>query len=371
MEFSKKIIFLIICAIYIIYYKFIKKKQKSKFWKYQPVSRTYQTNTKNYKIKETTDISINNNLIEFDTGKYEFVYFNLNNKHDLNTFYNFIKNNYVKDEYYSKEFLRWSFMINNKKKLNKLLIGLIDKTNKMLIATISAKPVILSINYKIYKTTYVSFLCVKKDIRNKSVAAIIISEVIRQWQQLNYDFKIFLIDNKPLEFDYVKKYYYNVYEIINPERQSIININIQKVDKSKLNKAYIFMTKHMKQYSVFQVIDYNEFKHISTKFGNLYAIYNNDKIVGLLYFIKTAYNSNKISVAMIQYILLKQGYSIGDIITDIFKLLYILNYKYVIFLEDNNNNKYNNQLPVNSKPTYLHSYNYAFSSNNSYMILHI
>lgn len=91
----------------------------------------------------------------------------------------FISNNYVEDSYggwrlqYSPEFIEWFFS----ECLSK--IGIIDEKNN-LIGMVCAADRTLNIKDTILKTVEINFLCVRKDVKNKRFAPLLIAEVTRE-----------------------------------------------------------------------------------------------------------------------------------------------------------------------------------------------
>lgn len=189
-------------------------KKRSSFWSKQ----------KNINLsKSLDDTRITKDLITLSSNsKYEFRNLDiLNDSKYLIMVHKFIKNNYTKQQQFSYDYIRWRFRFSEPE----LMIGLFlkDKNGKdsnkykynyeNLIGTIFACPTRLGVNNgDLLDVLYITFLCVKRELRGKKIAPILISEMIRRWKNARiYKFPIFVIDDRPLpNMDIEKKLLYKI-----------------------------------------------------------------------------------------------------------------------------------------------------------------
>ena len=189
-------------------------KKRSSFWSKQ----------KNINLsKSLDDTRITKELITLPrNSKYEFRNLDiLNDSKYLIMVHKFIKNNYTKQQQFSYDYIRWRFRFSEPE----LMIGLFlkDKNGKdsnkskynydNLIGTIFACPTRLGVNNgDLLDVLYITFLCVKRELRGKKIAPILISEMIRRWKNARiYKFPIFVIDDRPLpNMDIEKKLLYKI-----------------------------------------------------------------------------------------------------------------------------------------------------------------
>lgn len=308
--------YIFICSTLYVIYKLIKciyinDKSKninnSKFWK-------NQLNINMYKDKNNELIT--KNLVEIPK-KYNIRSLDLYNNNDKRLIYYFLKDNYLKNQQYTIEYLQWRFKYSSKN----FMIGLFNKDE--LIGTIFACPIRLYVGAdEIINVLYVSFLCVKKELRGYNIAPILISEMIRQWKSTKYyKFPFFIIEDKPLpNMNIEKKILYNYTPIIknkknkkniidnNTVNNSIIFKEINENDDKNIKKAYeLYLKLSKKEWAVFQYLDLNSFKHylfnnklrirtyfiINNENDNNSDSSNDDKIVGLISLISNYVDINK------------------------------------------------------------------------------
>jgi hypothetical protein len=260
-------IILLILLIF-VYYKYYKDNsiKKHLFWSKQCVT-------------------INKQLIN-DTNYYynklpkhlSFITFDNNN---IDMFHQFISKNYIKNDKYTLEYLQWVINTNYLFKLskyNKFNIGLFNNKTNKLIGTIIGIPNIIKIDNKIFKVLYVDFLCVHKKERNKLLAPLLISKIIKQSEKYKFDFNIFKIDHTPLPFDYIYKYNYYYYKI--PIKKYINNV--QDVDNynllsTPLEKDYEiifkYFMKNINKHNMMQYFSFDEFKYYFLNDNNFIGTY--------------------------------------------------------------------------------------------------
>lgn len=414
---------------------------KSLFWNKQ----------KNINLsKSHNDNRITDNLVKLPKH-YEFRDLDIINDDDSSTiymFHNFIKNNYTKQQNYSIEYLRWRFKYSNKN----FIIGLFSKNknkyknrNKKLssnfkdidkdedlIGTICACPTRLYIGKgEIIDVLYITFLCVKKDLRGKKIAPILISEMIRRWKNSKiYKFPIFVIEDKPLpNMNIEKKILYNIEPIklfnnyVNDEKNKNKNkihfVKIDENDDKSIEEAFnLYNNLAKNEWAVYHHMDLSEFKHYL--FNNRLKIYtyfiiddNFDKI-GLITTINISVpinskliKNNHHKIAFIQYLLFDKSYIIANSDLDVetynddpkFMKIVVQKYrkkiinqfmktlnndkslKYLAYISDYNSDTNNIISKYIYRKGYIHTYNHTFQINinqkqfnvldNGFMMLHL
>ena len=113
---------------------------------------------------------------------FEWKDIDLNQVSDVDKLYEFLKSNYIGDEShlfgtdYSKDFLKW--FLSPPEMYKDWLVSVVKedkvKNKKKIIGFISAIPTKLCINNTEIKMAKVSFLCVKKEFRNKRLTPVLI-----------------------------------------------------------------------------------------------------------------------------------------------------------------------------------------------------
>ncbi len=427
-------ILLIIFVISILYLKGRGSKMilfgynnKSSFWNKQ----------KNINLsKSLDDTRITKELITLrKNSKYEFKNLDiLNNDKSLFMVHKFIKNNYTKQQQFSPDYIRWRFRFSEPE----LFIGLFlkDKNNSgnynydysNLIGTIFACPTRLSVdNGELLDVLYVTFLCVKKELRGKKIAPILISEMIRRWKNSKiYKFPFFVIDDRPLpNMDIEKKLLYKIEPITmfnnylndkktddNLENEKILDennvkfIKISDSDDNNIEYAYKMFNKLAhKEWTVYQYIGISEFKHyLLNNDLNIYTYYITDNEFNKIGLITTINVSMSISsglvkntndkIVFIQYILLNnkdnteitlqknKSESKKKIIKSFIKFLNKSKnktLKYIAYVTDYNDDSNNFISKYIYRKGYLHTYNFSFNGllndenkyNNGFMMLHM
>lgn len=342
-----------------------KKLYKSNFWKRQININEYKTKNNNLITKNLVNIPKN----------YEFRNLDIyNNYKDKIAVYYFIKNNYLKNQYYTIEYLQWRFKYSQ----TKFLIGLFkknkkNKINDELIGTIFACPTKLCVsntNNTNIDVLYVSFLCIKKEMRGLGIAPMLISEMIRRWKSSKkYLFPYFIIEDKPLpNMDVEKKILYNCLPIIRRKNR----LQIKKSNTSKNNTDFIFkkidenndknieiayqlfLKLAKKEWVVFQDLDIDKFKH--------YLF--NDKLRIMTFFIVNPINNSTIGIisTIHNYIDNKDGKKLYDKNSDIKKEIGVSFIQFVLIdkqMVDNNSLKnINNNIIKQFKVFYEKNNNY-------------
>ena len=400
----KNYIILFPITLYVVYraIKYIyddekcKKIYKSNFWIKQIDINEFKTKNSNLFTK---------NLIPIPE---KYIVHNLNifdNYEDKSLVYYFIKNNYLKNQYYTIDYLQWRFKYSNKK----FMIGLFKKNKKNkknlikndLLGTIFACPITLCIgNDTNVNVLYISFLCVKKELRGTGIAPILISEMVRRWKSAKqYLFSFFIIDDKPLpNMSIEKKILYNYLPITRLNSNNKHNKNTSKniifkrindSDDKNINIAHkLFLKLSKNEWAVFQNLNIDEFKHylfndklrIMTYFilnkddnsniGLISTIHNymNNKDRKKIYD-KNGYIVKDIGVSFIQFILIDKNIHKNidkNNIINQFKKYYennnYLSINYLAHITDYNENNIISKHIF--KKGFIHTYNFSFNYMN-------
>ena len=164
-------------------------KSEYKFWGTQPVPQfNKECPTKFGEI--WTDHKIENlekDSLSLPEG-YEWKDVNLNQQVDLDKLYEFLKSNYVEDEDhmfrfdYSKDFLKWH--LNPPGFYSEWLVSVVKedkkKNKKKMVGFIAGLPIKINIYGTDITLAEIDFLCVKKELRSKRLAPVLIKEVTRR-----------------------------------------------------------------------------------------------------------------------------------------------------------------------------------------------
>lgn len=251
---------MLISILCVSYYVISKINTKHLFWDEQPVSRGVGIDgkiLKNINIKTKIKVPDGYKLVNIDVD---------------NEFISFIKNNYIKCEYYDLDYMKWIFTSPCE---YKFLYGLRDEKTNELIGTITSRSIKMKLpvsnennknnETKLKKVLYVDFLCVKKSHRDKRLAPLLISKMVETYKNINYDTCFFSKDEKPLPFKYISKVNYHLCkgsEIGNKSQNQIRNQNqIEKINESNCNDAHKFFMNNVRKYKIYQSFTFEEFKH--------------------------------------------------------------------------------------------------------------
>jgi glycylpeptide N-tetradecanoyltransferase len=214
---------------------------------------------------------------------FTFQVINSENKIDMDDFYNFLYENYNQkgDDtglHYSKESLKW--YLDNPKNFKDMFLFV--KYKKKVVGTIIGIPINISLFDNIYTIIDTSFLCINKNIRTKSLASIMIKELLRRMYFNNVKYGYY---TSPLNLPNAisKSNYYH--KIINIKKMMDINfiskpqsistksfeklfklndnivLNIRKITDNDLERCHELYTKHYKQYKIYQLVNPEEFKY--------------------------------------------------------------------------------------------------------------
>ena len=124
---------------------------------------------------------------------YEWKDVDLTNQVDIDKLYEFLKSNYVEDEDhmfrfdYSKDFLKWH--LNPPGFFPEWLISVVKedkrKNKKKMVGFIAGLPIKINVYGKEITLAEIDFLCVKKELRSKRLAPVLIQEVSRRIHMKN------------------------------------------------------------------------------------------------------------------------------------------------------------------------------------------
>lgn len=158
-----------------------------KFWDTQPVVKVSELNKKQTQgpLKTPEQHNISNENTKIPKGFY-WKNYDLTKDEDIQVIYDLLYNNYVEDDggtfrfNYSKRFLQWALMPPGYQK--DLYFGLVHKVKDedRLIGFISGIVLTSLIEDKEVKLSEINFLCVHNKYRGKSIASILIREVVRR-----------------------------------------------------------------------------------------------------------------------------------------------------------------------------------------------
>jgi glycylpeptide N-tetradecanoyltransferase len=343
----KYIISIYVVLTVLIIYKYYSNKQKHIFWDTQKVSR-------NGKVINNTNTT--SSIVKLQ-NEFKWSTFTMNKE-----VYNFILKNYIHDEQYTFERLKWILnppiinpMITNK---FNIMIALNPDSNYTyyqdnIIGTIVGKVINIFIYNEVKQCVYVDFLCIHKLYRNKRLSPLLISKMIEKVAENNIEFTIFKIDKKALPFDYIGKYTYYYYDFDNIPKinnDSIYSNIIRDIydettpDKT-IQKLYNFYNNHIQNnnYKLYQILTLTEFKYQFTSKPNLiyssYYKYNNN-IIAFTSAINVQYNNNDIhdtrNSIELRYLITNTEHIIS-IMTLLLKIFYELKFKYLVALDIMNN----------------------------------
>ena len=164
-------------------------KSEYKFWNTQPVPQLNRDCKIDFGplINDTNIERIQKLSYELPEG-FEWKEVNLSQNNELDKLYEFLKSNYIGDEShlfgteYSKDFLKW--YLSPPGMYQEWLISVLKedkiKNKKKMVGFISAIPTKMNIKGTEVQMAKVSFLCVKKEFRNRRLAPVLIREITRR-----------------------------------------------------------------------------------------------------------------------------------------------------------------------------------------------
>jgi len=162
-----------------------KPNKEFKFWKTQPVAQFEQPlEGDNEPFEPNKPVSeIRQEPLEL-VSAFEWNDINIEEPGDLDELYNLLYENYVEDDDnmfrfdYSKAFLQWALKPPGWRR--EWHAGVRVKSNKKLVAFISAIPALIAVRGKEVQMVEINFLCVHKKLRDKRLAPLLIKEITRR-----------------------------------------------------------------------------------------------------------------------------------------------------------------------------------------------
>jgi glycylpeptide N-tetradecanoyltransferase len=261
----------------------------------------------------------------------------------MNDFYNFLYDNYNQIEdnvglHYSKESLKW--YLDNPKNFKDMFLFV--KYKNKVVGSIIGTPINISIFDTVNTIIDTSFLCINKSIRHKSLAALMIKELLRRMYnngvkygyytspltlpnaltKSNYYHKIINI-KKMLDINFISKpssisikSYEKLFRL-----NDTLNTDVRKLTLNDIDKCMNLYNSHYKKYKIYQMLTRDDFIYKFMSVDNIidtYVLELNNEIIcfASLFYVKSRlFNNQKYTDYTIAQI---YHYAYTDI--DIFKL---------------------------------------------------
>lgn len=364
---------------------------KHNFWKTQPIQDT----SKKEKLNESKDILedisnlFTNNPLNLPEN-FNWNEINPNSESDIDDLYNFLYENYMQKNdnfglHYTKESLRW-YLSNPKFYKNMFLF--VKYKNKV-VGFIIATPENISVFNKndiIFNTT---FLCVDKKIRDKSLGAIMIKELLRRmyFNNVKYGYYTSPLDlpNKLTMSNYyhrplnIKKLL-DINFITKPNSISIKSFeklyrvkdkkttDYESLSLKTLNICVKEYNNYYKKYKIYQIMDEEEFKYKFFPVNNIIDTFiikedNNIKCLVSIFYLKSRilHNINYIdyNIAQIYHYYYSDEKLFIEFLEDILIYLKDKNIDVVNWIEQMDNHLFFNKLKFckGSGEIYYHFWN--------------
>jgi glycylpeptide N-tetradecanoyltransferase len=291
--------------------------ENHKFWKTQSIQDT----SKKEKISEAsiitnmTDDMFSRNPYDIPEN-YSWHELDPDNENDINDLFIFLYENYnTKGDdfgsFYSKESLKWYMSVPNK--FNNLYICV--KYKNKIVGSILCRPMCINIYDNFFPSSEASFLCIDNNIREKSLASIIIKEIMRRTyfticnniyytSPLNlpnilcsshYYHKILNI-KKMMEINFITKpavISFKSYEKLFKVSEKI-NTNIRKIKEEDIDKCMDLYFRHYKKYKMYQIMTIDEFKHKFIGYDNVIDTFVLEKNNEIICFVSLFYVKSRI-----------------------------------------------------------------------------
>ena len=201
-----KVFFICSILLILIIYLNMTRLNSHNFWDHQPVMRNYDDKN-TYIIGMIPNFNIDfrnyNIKIEHNRGMLEiYSFLNNNFSNTFNIDYNYFKHNYYK--------------LNSK--------NIVLSLNGEIISYINSIPIIVYNKPYHLKFNFVDYLCVKKSLRKKNLASLIISSFLSTFDNKN-EYFLFKIDKVPLPFCHILKtaYYLKKIDILHKYYNRLTN----------------------------------------------------------------------------------------------------------------------------------------------------
>lgn len=350
-----------------------------KFWKTQSIQDTSKKEKINSPtvITQFTDDMFSKNPYDLPEN-YVWYNINTNNDDDINDLFNFLYNNYNNKgdtfgSFYNKESLKWFMNISKLNNCNDLYLAVKYK-NKM-VGCILCHPIKLFLYDKIIQSAEASFLCIDNRIREKSLASIIIKEIMRR-TYFNICNNIYYTSPLNLPNILCSSHYYH--KILNIKKMIDVNFiskppsissksfeklfrvkdkistNIKLMKEDNIQKCMNLYNKFYQQYKIYQIFTLDEFKNKFLSLNNVvdtYVLEKDNKIICFisLFFVKSRiFNNDKYTdydIAQITSYAYEDINLFNDFIEDIFILMKQKNIDVINWIEQMSNkiflNKFN------------------------------
>lgn len=303
-------------------------KWNFQFWNTQPVSKFNEIISSDGAILPD-NIELSQTAYKLP-DEFEWIELNMIKIEDREKLSNFLnKYNYELSNktsfklHYNEEFLNWIYGKNNHK-----VIGIIIKNNNLLIGVISGKIIKMQINKNKIDMIETNYLCIHPQLRNKKMTHVLIKELVRQFNLLNYYYGIYATNNYlPSPILTTSQYFrpININKLVDTgflklqgttELKSVkkaiklpnldnINPNFKKMKFEHLSKTYDIYKLYMSKYNCHRIYSIDEFKQIflNNKFVTCYVVLDGDNVIDFAswYLTKLINNDKIINVANLFY----------------------------------------------------------------------
>lgn len=229
----------------------------------------------------------------------EFVWknFDMNNDNDVQQVYDLLDKYYVEDAnnefrmHYSKELLKFYFS-NNKY----IALGVCVAKSNLLVGFIAGKVIKMQVNKNKLDVVMTNFLCIHHKLRYKRLVPLLVNELRRQFNDLNYQ-QAFFATSIYLPSPILKSVYYHrpidVIKLVDTGFIKIVgnitlddiirvnyipdelhNKNFKKITLDHLDQAYEIFNNYVERYNVHQIFTKDEFSKyfIENDFVHTYVI---------------------------------------------------------------------------------------------------
>ena len=347
-----------------------------KFWKTQPIQDTSQ----NEKINKSSDITeLNNNMFSIHPINLpeNFFWYEIDPKSeiDINDLYNFLYDNYnyIDNKFgahYTKESLHW--YLSNPTYFQNMFLFV--KYKEKVVGSIIGTPANISIFDKLDIIIDTSFLCISKKIREKSLASIMIKELLRRMYFNNVQFGYYtthlLLPNiltcatyyhrpinikKLVNIDFISKPSYmsmGTFEELYKTKDKL-TLNLRKMNENDISQCTQKLNQFYKKYKIYQIYTEDEFKYKFLPQTNIIDSYVFEKDNNIQAFISTFYTKSRIfnnktyseyNIAQIYHYFYYDDLIFIDMINDILLLMKQQNIDVVNCLEQMDNHLFINKL---------------------------
>ena len=254
-----------------------------------------------------------------------FIWYDINPKSDtdINDLYKFLYDNYndTGDKFglhYTIELLQW--YLSNPNYFTNLF--LVVKYKEKIVGSVIGIPITMSIFDKIDTFIYISFLCINKKLRSKSLCGIMTKKIIQRVYLNNLKYIYFassLLLPAPIHYTIYYHRVLNIKKMVNigfmskPPEVSMksfeqlyktidkLTLNLQKINENDIPKCTQQLNEFNKKYKIHQIYTEEEFKYnylprINTNDSYVYIKDNNIlAFVSVVYLKSRIFNNNTYS----------------------------------------------------------------------------